>query len=194
MSPIYVPPTPVPIIRQRIRNQADIQEELRAYNPELQQTVGANAAAFEANNIGRKTTLFAEPVYAEPATLLARQRFEAEQRARAAKERRQEAQEEESKQREAEAEERRAQEEAEFQRKKELSRKTVDPATMGFGEPARKRGRPAAGTRGTRKLKEDLKKDILSSGTGSLPENFDDLYLTALQRLAEERGISIVYE
>lgn len=178
MTPIFVPPQPVQIVRQRIQNQAAIQEQLRAYDREQQAAMNANDVRFNANNIGRKTTLYPEPSLAAGL---------------AAKQRRQEAQEEESKQRAAEAEERREAEEAEFQRKQELSRKPVDPVTMGLPQPPRKRGRPA-GTKGTRKLKEDLKKDILSSGTGSLPENFDDLYLSSLQDLAQERGISIVYE
>ena len=64
MSPIYIPPTPVPIIRQRIRNQADIQERLRAYDRQQQDLVGANAAAFNATNLGRTNVLY--PVVAEP--------------------------------------------------------------------------------------------------------------------------------
>jgi hypothetical protein len=54
MSPIFVPPQPVPIIRQQIRNQADIQEQLRAYNRQQQDLVGANAAAFDATNIDKR--------------------------------------------------------------------------------------------------------------------------------------------
>lgn len=54
MSPIFVPPQPVPIIRQQIRNQADIQEQLRAYNRKQQDLVGANAAAFDATNIDKR--------------------------------------------------------------------------------------------------------------------------------------------
>jgi len=64
MSPIYIPPTPVPIIRQRIRNQADIQEQLRAYDRQQQDLVGANATAFNATNLGRTNVLY--PVVAEP--------------------------------------------------------------------------------------------------------------------------------
>lgn len=65
MSPIYIPPQPVPIIRQKIRNQADIQEQLRAYDQQQQALVGANAAAFDANNIGRKNVLYPTTPQAE---------------------------------------------------------------------------------------------------------------------------------
>ncbi len=160
MAPIFVPLQPVPIIRQRIRNQADIQEQLRAYDRQQQDLVGANAAAFEATNI-HKEVLYPEPVIA---TKLG-----------------------------GEVDPREA-EEAEFQRKKELSRKPVDPATMGFGEPARKRGRPAAGAKGGKKLKADLIKELKASGSGSLPQGFENYILISLQRLAQERGISLVYE
>jgi len=193
MTPIFIPPQPVQIVRQRIQNQAAIQEQLRAYDKQQQDLVGANAAAFDANNIGRKTALYAEPVYAQPLT--------AEEKAGlAAKQRRQEAQEQEEEEEERKAgEAQKAADEAEereFQRKKELSRKPVDPAKMGLPQPPRKRGRPAAGakTKGDKKLKEDLKADIRAAGTGSLPENFDELYYGSIQKIAQERGISIVYE
>jgi len=194
MTPIFIPPQPVQIVRQRIQNQAAIQEQLRAYDKQQQDLVGANAAAFDANNIGRKTALYAEPVYAEP-FLTAEDKA-----ARAAKQRRQEAQEQaeqqQAQEKEEEEEERKVAEEREFQRKVELSRKPVDPAKMGLAPPPRKRGRPAAGakTKGDRKLKEDLKADIRAAGTGSLPENFDELYYGSIQKIAQERGISIVYE
>lgn len=54
MSPIYIPPTPIPIIRQKIRNQADIQEQLRAYDRAQQDLVGANAAAFDKTNLDKR--------------------------------------------------------------------------------------------------------------------------------------------
>lgn len=65
MSPIYIPPQPVPIIRQKIRNQADIQEQLRAYDQQQQDLVGANAAAFNATNID-KQVLYPKPAVTEP--------------------------------------------------------------------------------------------------------------------------------
>jgi len=61
MTPIYIPPQPVPIIRQRIRNQADIQDQLRAYDTQQQSLINANDVRFDENNIGRKTTMFPEP-------------------------------------------------------------------------------------------------------------------------------------
>lgn len=66
MTPIFVPPQPAQIVRQRIQNQALIQEQLRAYDRQQQALVGANISAFNANNIGRKTALYADPVIAEP--------------------------------------------------------------------------------------------------------------------------------
>jgi len=177
MTPIYISP-PVQIVRQRIQNQAAIQEQLRAYDLQQQAVINANDVRFNANNIGRKTVLYPEPPLAEPviATKLGGEVDPREAQAQ-----------------EQEAEERKA-EEAEFQRKQELSRKPVDPTTMGLPEPPRKRGRPAAGAKGTRKLKEDLIRDLKTSGTGSLPEGFEDFFMSGVKRLAEERGISLVYE
>lgn len=178
MTPIYIPPQPVQIVRQRIQNQAAIQEQLRAYDLQQQAVINANDVRFNANNIGRKTVLYPEPPLAEPviATKLGGEVDPREAQAQ-----------------EQEAEERKA-EEAEFQRKKKLAEQPVDPATMGFGEPARKRGRPAAGGKGGKKLKADLIKELKASGSGSLPEGFEGYILISLQRLAEERGISLVYE
>jgi hypothetical protein len=61
MSPIYIPPQLVPIIRQKVRNIADIQEQLRAYDKAQQDLVGANTARFDANNINRKEVLYPPP-------------------------------------------------------------------------------------------------------------------------------------
>ena len=63
MTPIYIPPQPVPIIRQRIRNQADIQDQIRAYNEQQQELFNANQVRFNENNINRTKVLFEQPSY-----------------------------------------------------------------------------------------------------------------------------------
>jgi len=66
MAPIYLPPVPVPIIRQRIRNQADIQDQLRAYDEQQQALTNANDVRFDSNNIGRTKVMFPEPSLFRP--------------------------------------------------------------------------------------------------------------------------------
>jgi len=61
MAPIYIPPQPVPVIRQRIRNQADIQDQLRAYDKQQQAIINANDVRFDENNLGRKIAMYPEP-------------------------------------------------------------------------------------------------------------------------------------
>jgi len=65
MAPIYIPPQPVPVIRQKIRNISDIQEQLRAYDRQQQDLVGANATAFNATNLGRTNVLYPAKLPAE---------------------------------------------------------------------------------------------------------------------------------
>ncbi len=79
MTPIYIPPQPVQIVRQRIQNQAAIQEQLRAYDEEQQAILNANDVRFNANNIGRKTTMFPEPSLAGLAAKQRRQEAAEEQ-------------------------------------------------------------------------------------------------------------------
>ncbi len=74
MAPIYIPPQPVPIIRQKIRNISDIQEQLRAYDQQQQGIINANDVRFNANNINREQVL-----YPEPALVGTRQRKAAEE-------------------------------------------------------------------------------------------------------------------
>ncbi len=74
MAPIYIPPQPVPVIRQKIRNISDIQEQLRAYDQQQQAVINANDVRFNANNINRERVL-----YPEPALVGTRQRKAAEE-------------------------------------------------------------------------------------------------------------------
>ena len=169
MAPIYVPPQPVPIIRQRIRNQADIQEQLRAYNPELQQTVGANAAAFEANNIGRKNVLYPEPVEpTEPAIGAKRPRMAAEELGR--------------------------EEAAEMFGAEAVAPDPAPVAEARFATPVPAKvmgavGRPK-GSKGKKKSIEELKAEIAASG--SVPEDFGKLKYAELADIARKRGIDLM--
>ena len=66
MAPIFIPPQPVPVIRQRIRNLADIQDQLRAYDKQQQAIINANDVRFDANNIGRTKVMYPQPSVFRP--------------------------------------------------------------------------------------------------------------------------------
>ena len=169
MAPIYIPPTPVPIIRQKIRNIADVQEQLRAYDRAQQDLVGANAAAFEANNIGRKNVLYPEPVEpTEPAIGAKRPRMAAEELGR--------------------------EEAAEMFGAEAIAGEPAPVAEARFASPVPAKvmgavGRPK-GSKGKKKTIDELKAEIAASG--SVPDNFKNMKLPDVVDLARERGISLM--
>ena len=182
MAPIYIPPQPVPIIRQKIRNQADIQEQLRAYDREQQELKGANAAAFERTNI-RKGILYPmkhaeffdapEPIGTE------------EQKTDPAGAKRQRV-----------AEEVRREDVAE---RFGAAAVAPDPAPVAearfaFASPVPARvvgmgGRPK-GSGNKKKSIEELRAEIAS--TGSVPDDFKKMKLPAVIDLARKRGINLM--
>lgn len=184
MSPIYIPPTPIPIIRQRIRNQADIQEQLRAYNKAQQDLEGANAAAFEATHI-RKGVLYPMKLKREddPAFFDAPEPMAAEEPAIGAKRPRV------------------AEEVGRETAQRMFGAEAVmpDPAPVAqarFASPVPAKvmgavGRPKGAKQKT-KTKPVLIKELKAAGTGSLPIGFEAFSPQKLQELARERGIDIL--
>lgn len=186
MSPIYIPPTPVPIIRQRIRNQADIQEQLRAYDQQQQDLVGANAASFEATNLDKRV-LYPMKLKREddPAFFDAPEPMAAEEKTEPVGTKRP----------------RVAQEVGREEAQRMFGAEAVAPepaptaeARFAFGTPVPARvmgavGRPK-GSGNKKKTKEELKAEIAASG--SIPDNFKDMKLPEVVILARERGISLM--
>jgi len=186
MAPIFVPPQPVPIIRQRIRNAADIQEQLRAYDRVQQDLVGANAAAFNANNIDKRVlypmklkrdddpAFFDAP---EPVDPMAAEEPVGAKRPRVAQEVGRET----------------------AQRMFGAEAVMPDPAPIAearFASPVPARvmgavGRPKGAKQKT-KTKPVLIKELRAAGTGSLPIGFEAFSPAKLQELAKERGIDIL--
>jgi hypothetical protein len=177
MSPIYIPPTPIPIIRQKIRNQADIQEQLRAYNRAQQDLEGANAAAFEATNI-RKGVLYPMKLSreeSEPAFFDAPEQV-GTKRPRMA------------------AEELGREEAAEMFGAEAFMPDPAPVAEARFASPVPAKvmgavGRPA-GSGNKKKTKDELKAEIAVSG--SVPEDFDKLKYREVADLARKRGINLM--
>jgi len=186
MSPIYIPAQPVPIIRQRIRNQADIQEELRAYDRAQQDSVGPNAAAFEQTNI-RKGVLYPMKLKRDddPAFFDAPEPMSAEEEEKTGAKR-----------------PRVAQEVGRETAQRMFGPEAVAPepapaaeARFAFGSPVPAKvmgaigGRPK-GSGNKKKTKDELKAEI--AATGSVPDNFKDMKLPEVVILARERGISLM--
>jgi len=184
MSPIYIPAQPVPIIRQRIRNQADIQEQLRAYDKAQQDLEGANAAAFEATNI-RKGVLYPMKLKREddPAFFDAPEPMAAEEKTEPVGTKRP-----------------RVAQEVGFETAQRMFGAEAvmpDPAPVAearFASPVPAKvmgavGRPK-GSGNKKKTKEELKAEIAASG--SVPDNFKDMKLPEVVTMARMRGISLM--
>lgn len=188
MSPIYIPPTPIPVIRQRIRNQADIQEQLRAYNKAQQDLEGANAAAFEQTHI-RKGVLYPMKLNRDddPAFFDAPEPMEPDPMAA-----------EEAKTEVGAKRPRVAEEVGRETAQRMFGAEAVAPepapvAEARFAEPVPAKvmgavGRPK-GAKQKLKTKPVLIKELMASGTGSLPQNFKKFSPEELVKLARERGI-----
>jgi len=187
MAPIYIPQQPVPIIRQRIRNAADIQEQLRAYDRVQQDLVGANAAAFERTHI-HKGVLYpmklsreeSEPAFfdaPEPVDPMAAEEPVGAKRPRVAQEVGRET----------------------AQRMFGAEAVMPDPVPVAearFASPVPAKvmgavGRPKGAKQKT-KTKPVLIKELRAAGTGSLPIGFEAFSPAKLQQLAKERGIDIL--
>jgi hypothetical protein len=183
MAPIYIPQQPVPIIRQKIRNAADIQEQLRAYDRAQQDLVGANAAAFEKTHI-HKGVLYpmklsreeSEPAFFDAPEPLAAEEPLGAKRPRVAQEVGRET----------------------AQRMFGAEAVMPDPAPVAqarFASPVPAKvmgavGRPKGAKQKT-KTKPVLIKELRAAGTGSLPIGFEAFSPQKLQELAKERGIDI---
>lgn len=188
MSPIYIPPTPIPIIRQKIRNQADIQEQFRAYDKQQQDLEGANAAAFNATNLDKRVlypmklkrdddpAFFDAPEPVDPMAAEEKTEPVGAKRPRVAQEVGRET----------------------AQRMFGAEAVAGDPAPVAearFAEPVPAKvmgavGRPKGAKQKT-KTKPVLIKELKAGGTGSLPIGFEAFSPQKLQELAKERGIDI---